>query len=116
MQLTTLVLITHLGSAPTYLAELRPGSASPAVDRTGTDDEELSEEAQQQSEEMEELRALEEVALNPSTKPNADLLQAMRRLGAVNPLREQIAENFSEPDLGGEPAGFELPRITDLAS
>src|SRR5258707_6309434 len=116
MQLTTLVLLTHFGSASTYLAELRPPSASQAVDRTGTEDEELSEEAKQQSEEMEELRALEEVALNPSTKPNADLLQAVRRLGAVTPLREQIAENFSEPDRGGEAVAFELPRITDLAS
>jgi membrane-bound lytic murein transglycosylase D len=116
MQLTTLVLLTHLGSAPTYLAEVRPATASPSVDRSGAEDEDLSEEAQQQSEEMEELRAAEEVALNPSTKPNADLLQAVRRLGAVNPLREQIAENFSEPDQTGGPMGFELPPVTDLAS
>ncbi len=116
MQLTTLVLLTHFGSASTYLAELRAPSESRAVVRTGTEDEELSEEAKQQSEEMEELRALEEVALNPSTQPNADLLQAVRRLGAVNPLREQIAENFSEPDRGGEAVAVEFPRITDLAS
>src|SRR5260370_23773607 len=65
---------------------------------------------------MEDLRALEEVALKPSPTPNADLLRAVRRPGAVTPSREEIGENFSEPDRGGEAVAFELPRITDLAS
>ena len=100
MQLTTLLLLTHLSSAPARLSESRPAPASGEV--AASEDEELSEEAKQQSEELEELRALEEVALNPATKPSANLLQSVRRLGATNPLREQLAEGLSEPELAGE--------------
>jgi membrane-bound lytic murein transglycosylase D len=114
MQLTTLLLLTHLSSAPAQISESRP--ASPPGEVGASEDEELSEEAKQQSEELEELRALEEVALNPSTKPSADLLQSVRRLGAANPLREQIAEGLSEPELAAAAAAFDLPRVTDIAN
>src|SRR5215471_15857405 len=114
MQLTTLLLLTHLSSAPAQISESRPATSPGEVG--ASEDEELSEEAKQQSEELEELRALEEVALNPSTKPSADLLQSVRRLGAANPLREQIAEGLSEPELAAAAAAFDLPRVTDIAN
>jgi len=81
-----------------------------------SEDEEISDEARKESEEMEELRALEEVALDPAAKPSADLRQSLRRLGAANPLRQELEDAFSEAEAGGEDPAFDLPRVTDLAS
>jgi membrane-bound lytic murein transglycosylase D len=80
------------------------------------DDAEISEEVEKQSAEMEELRALEEVALDPSAKPKAEVLQSFRRLGFANPLRNRMQEAYDEPALRDELAPIELPRITDLSS
>jgi len=87
-----------------------------APDPAAPEDNEMSEEAEKQSAEMEELRALEEVALDPSAKPNAELLQSLRRLGLANPLRNRMQEAYEEPETREGLAAIELPRITDLSS
>ncbi len=79
------------------------------------DDPEVAKEVEAQSAELEELKALEEAALDPGAKPNADLLQSMRRLGYGNPLRHRMQCSFDELDLRDDP-GSALPLITDLAN
>src|SRR5712692_9425031 len=120
MHLTPLLLLTFLGpglGSPTFDHSAR--SESPErrlVSIPDPEDEEISDEARKESEEMEELRALEEVALDPAAKPSADLRQSLRRLGAANPLRQELEDAFSEAEAGGEDPAFDLPRVTDLAS
>jgi membrane-bound lytic murein transglycosylase D len=65
---------------------------------------------------MEELRALEEVTLDPLAKPNAEVLQAIRRLGVTNPLRSRMEDAYSEGDAWEEFPAAELPLITDLSN
>jgi membrane-bound lytic murein transglycosylase D len=78
--------------------------------------EEASEEVESESAELEELRALEGAALDPSAKPNAEVLQALRRLGVANPLRLRMLDALEEPTLREDDTPPELPLITDLGS
>src|SRR5262249_39833314 len=127
MPISTLVLLAHLVLEQRALELARPASdtlvaaakhsrAALAPDPAAPDDSEMSEEVEKQSAEMEELRALEEVALDPSAKPNAELLQSLRRLGLANPLRNPMQEAYEEPEGHDDLAPIELPRITDLSS
>jgi membrane-bound lytic murein transglycosylase D len=128
MLIPTLVLLAQMASQ--RLPADRPSrppaksSAAPVTGSTVTPDstadetempEEVEKQSAEQSAEMEELRALEEVVLDPSAKPNAEILQAMRRLGVANPLRERMEGAFAEPETREDVSPLELPRITDLA-
>jgi membrane-bound lytic murein transglycosylase D len=129
MLFTTLVLLAQMASErpPAELVSPRPTSATTgaparggatAQDGTAYESDvpdEVERQSAEQSAEMEELRALEEVALDPSAKPNADILQAMRRMGMASPLRGRMESAFAEPDLREDLSPLELPRIKDLA-
>jgi membrane-bound lytic murein transglycosylase D len=78
--------------------------------------EEASEEVESESAELEELRALEGAALDPTAKPNAEVLQSLRRLGLANPLRSRMMDALEEPTLREDDTPPELPLITDLHS
>jgi membrane-bound lytic murein transglycosylase D len=84
-----------------------------------TDEAEMPEDVEkpgaEQSVEMEELRALEDVTLDPSVKRSAEILQSMRRLGVANPLRDRLEDAFSEPEMREDASPLELPMITDIA-
>ncbi len=86
------------------------------VDAELPDDPEDSEDVEKQSAELEELRALEEAALDPEARPSAELLQAMRHLGFGNPLRDRLACAFDEQTMRDDRGPAELPPVTDLAS
>jgi membrane-bound lytic murein transglycosylase D len=141
MQIITLVLLAQLASGqplegivralpptPVQPGQLirEPRAASPENPRavsgktenvvSDAEDSDSSEETEKQSAEMEELRALEEVALDPSAKPNADLLQAIRRLGITNPIRSRMEDAYAEGETREEFPSVELPLITDLSS
>lgn len=75
-----------------------------------------AEEIDQESAELEELRALEEVTLDPGSRPGAELLQAARRLGYGNPLRHRMECAFDPDEMREDPAPLPLAPITDLAS
>jgi membrane-bound lytic murein transglycosylase D len=97
---------------PVEQKALRQAAESDAV---ASDDAEAPEKMDEDSAELEELRALEEVALDPSSRPSAELLQSIRRLGFGNPLRQQMQEALEEAELRDDGV-FELAPITDLAS
>jgi membrane-bound lytic murein transglycosylase D len=78
--------------------------------------EEASEEVESESAELEELRALEGAALDPSARPNAEVLQTLRRLGLANPLRQRMLDVLEEPTLREDDALPPLPLITDVAN
>ncbi len=78
--------------------------------------EESSEEVEAESAELEELRALEGASLDPAARPNAEVLQSLRRLGLANPLRLRMLDALEEPTLREDDTPPELPLITDLAS
>jgi membrane-bound lytic murein transglycosylase D len=121
MLIPTLVLLAQMASERQAAERVRTrqpksiqASRAP-IAPDASSDEDMSDELEKQSAEMEELRALEEVALDPSAKPNAEILQAIRRLGMANPLRERLEEGFGEPEMREDASPLELPRITDLA-
>ena len=61
--------------------------------------EEASEQVESESAELEELRALEGATLDPAARPNAEVLQSLRRLGVANPLRLRMLDALEEPTL-----------------
>ncbi len=90
------------------------GSAAEPED--GSAPEEASEEVESESAELEELRALEGATLDPAARPNAEVLQSLRRLGVANPLRLRMLDALEEPTLREDDTPPELPLITDLAN
>ncbi|MCE9667474.1 LysM peptidoglycan-binding domain-containing protein [Myxococcus stipitatus] len=83
------------------------------------DDEEpeaTSAEVESESAELEELRALEGATLDPAARPNAEVMQSLRRLGLANPLRLRMLDALEEPTFREDDTPAELPLITDLGS
>jgi membrane-bound lytic murein transglycosylase D len=78
--------------------------------------EEANEEVESESAELEELKALEGAALDPAAKPNAAVLQSLRRLGLANPLRMRMLDAMEEATFREDDAPAELPLITNLES
>src|SRR5215471_20505008 len=127
MLIPTLVLLAQLASerqsaestftpsaqaVPAALPQ-RSSTAPEATSESEVDD--VDKQNSEQSAEMEELRALEEVALDPKVKVSAALRRSMRRLGVANPLRERLEDAFAEPQLREDVWSLELPPVTDLA-
>ncbi|RKH11693.1 LysM peptidoglycan-binding domain-containing protein [Corallococcus sp. CA053C] len=75
-----------------------------------------TEEVEAESAELEELRALEGAALDPESKPNAEMMQSLRRLGLTNPLRLRMLDALEEPTFREDDTPPALARITDLAT
>ncbi|HEX8700292.1 MAG TPA: LysM peptidoglycan-binding domain-containing protein [Myxococcaceae bacterium] len=89
---------------------------SAAEPEEGAEPEEASEEVESESAELEELRALEGATLDPAARPNAEVLQSLRRLGVANPLRLRMLDVLEEPTLREDDTPPELPLITDLTN
>ncbi|RKH61660.1 LysM peptidoglycan-binding domain-containing protein [Corallococcus llansteffanensis] len=75
-----------------------------------------TEEVEAESAELEELRALEGAALDPESKPNAEMMQSLRRLGLTNPLRLRMLDALEEPTFREDDTPPALARITNLAT
>nr|QKW93863.1 membrane-bound lytic murein transglycosylase D [Vitiosangium cumulatum] len=69
-----------------------------------------------ESTELEEMRALEGATLDPGARPNAEVLQSLRRLGVANPLRLRMLDALEEPTFREDEETGELPLITDLSN
>lgn len=127
-----LMLVTLAASAPSVQEELPMPPPPPGMQLLETEEkkqllgsaaageeeepEEANEEVESESAELEELRALEGATLDPMAKPNAEVLQSLRRLGLANPLRLRMLDALEEPTLREDDSLPELPLITDLAS
>jgi membrane-bound lytic murein transglycosylase D len=118
MFLPSLAMLAHLAAAPAGV-ELPMPPPPPGLQQLpaaeAADDPEVAKDVDEQSAELEELKALEEVALDPAAQPDAEVLGAMRRLGFGNPLRHRLQCAF-DPVEQGEGMPFELAPVTDLAS
>ncbi|MET0406675.1 MAG: LysM peptidoglycan-binding domain-containing protein [Cystobacter sp.] len=75
-----------------------------------------AEELEDESLELEEMRALEGATLDPGARPDAEVLQSLRRLGLANPLRLRMLDALDEPTFREDEESGELPLITDLSS
>ena len=81
------------------------------------DDPEVSKQVEQESEELEELRALEDVTVAPEADPDADVLQcACGGWGWRTRCGSGCWTRSDDAELREDAAPAELPRITDLAS
>ncbi|HSP79307.1 MAG TPA: LysM peptidoglycan-binding domain-containing protein, partial [Myxococcaceae bacterium] len=106
-----------LSSSAEPSAEAAPAEAAPAEAVPPSEAESHLEELEDaESTELEEMRALENVTLDPGARPNAEVLQSLRRLGLANPLRLRMLDALEEPTFREDEAITELPLITDLES
>ncbi len=80
------------------------------------DETDAPEEEDQDSAELEEVRALEEVALDPAAQPKAEVLQSVNRLGLGSPLRMRMLDALDEDTLREDSTPAELAPVSDLAS
>src|SRR5687767_3612032 len=67
--------------------------SSPTADEEPEDSQEIDEE----SAELEAMRAAEQLAIDPVAAPDAQLLQSLRRLGIAHPVRQRLLDNFDDP-------------------
>ncbi len=93
---------------PPGMQLLEPQPAAPA-DAEGDD-------ADVGPSELDELRALEEVTLEPAAKSDAELREQVQRLGLGNALRERLEQALDEAETSGDPLPFVLDPVTDVAS
>lgn len=92
------------------------GRATAKPDFRATDEEhEPSEEIDEESAELEAMRALEQRAIDSVPAPEDQLRQSLRRLGLAHPLRQRMLDAFEEPVLREDFTPPPLPRIRNLA-
>ncbi|HEY0096584.1 MAG TPA: LysM peptidoglycan-binding domain-containing protein [Archangium sp.] len=102
-----------VGAAP---AGQEPGSEAVSAGEEPQDEAAEAEEPTEESTELEEMRALEGATLDPGARPNAEVLQSLRRLGLANPLRQRMLDALEEPTFREDEELGELPLITDLSN
>jgi len=66
------------------------------------------------SEELEEMRALENAVLDPAAKPSPEVLRSVRALGTASPLRARLEDGAEV--LSGEDPVVNLGVVTDLTT
>jgi len=107
-----LLLLSSAAAAPAPEASPTAPPRAPAqAGSPGSADDADDEPA---SEELEEMRALEDAVLDPAAKPSPDVLRSVRALGTASPLRARL-EDGAEVLSGDEPV-VDLGLITDLST
>jgi len=106
--------------------EEETSAASAPDDDEGTDDDPaVARKVDEQSAELEEMRALEDATITrpdpgaPHLEPGGGLRAAVRRLGLGNPMRHHLLDVLQELDDAARDASVgppELPLVTDLSS
>ena len=118
MLLATLLVLAPVGALPPAAAAnevpARSGSDASAPASEADDDEDApADAADPASEEMEALRAVEEMAIDSGADPAAALLGSIYQLGPGHPLRQRLEDVLQDLD-HREDAPAELGQITDL--
>src|SRR6185503_4188882 len=115
LSLALVLLLSSAASAPAPATDASPSApprapaqaATPAATPDDGDDEPASEE-------LEEMRALEDAVLDPAAKPSPEVLRSVRALGTASPLRARL-EDGSELLSSDEPV-VDLGLVTDLST
>jgi membrane-bound lytic murein transglycosylase D len=109
-----------VGAAPASAQEpereVQVQSAEEVLEDLRNEAADAAEEPTAESTELEEMRALEGATLDPGARPNAEVLQSLRRLGLANPLRQRMLDAMEEPTFREDEELGELPLITDLSN
>ena len=107
--LAILLALSNASAEPSPTAPPRaPAQAgAPLATPDDTDDEPASEE-------LEEMRALEDAVLDPAARPSPEVLRSVRALGTASPLRARL-EDAAEALSSDEPVA-NLGLVTDLAT
>lgn len=102
--------------------EEEAAAASTPDDEDADDDPAVARKVDEQSAELEEMRALEDATITtsaPRADPGGGLRAAVRRLGLGNPMRHHLLDVLQELDDAARDASAgppELPLVTDLSS
>ncbi|MGZ3444789.1 MAG: LysM peptidoglycan-binding domain-containing protein, partial [Myxococcaceae bacterium] len=83
MSLAILLILlssSDAAASPSAPPRVPPEAVAPAPTSDDADDEPASEE-------LEEMRALENAVLDPAAKPSPEVLRSVRALGTASPLR-----------------------------
>lgn len=75
----------------------------------------LAEEPDQDTE-LEEMRALEEAAIDPGARADASMRSLLGQLGAATLVRDRLEDALETAEQSGEELSFELSPVTDVAS
>jgi len=113
MTLLTLTALLALASSPAAASPTAPPRArggEPMVGTPAVDDG----DDEPPSEELEEMRALENAVLDPAARPSPEVLRSVRSLGTASPLRARLEDGADA--LSGEEPAVTLGLITDLSS
>ncbi|HTS80341.1 MAG TPA: LysM peptidoglycan-binding domain-containing protein [Myxococcaceae bacterium] len=109
---TALALLLALSNSPAAPASDAPPRATPGPEASPATTEDAEDEPV--SEELEEMRALEDAVLDPSAKPSPEVLRSVRALGTASPLRARLEDGAEL--LSGEEPVVDLGLVTDLTT
>lgn len=103
------------GSPSPPQAALAP-DAGPAIGSTAPDDEADGPLPEADDAELDEMRAVEEAAIDPKAQSDAELRAALEHLGYGSLVRDRLEAALDVAQLSGDELEFQLGPITDLDS
>ena len=100
---------------PRGMKQLSAAEQSALLERADGDDEapEQSEQIEEESADLEAMRAMEDMAFDPDTREDALILQTVQQLGPNNPLRQRLEDVLADDD-HREDSPPELDPVTNL--
>jgi membrane-bound lytic murein transglycosylase D len=113
MTLLTLTAFLALASSPAAASPTAPPRARDGEPKLSAPKAEEGDD-EPPSEELEEMRALENAVLDPAARPSPEVLRSVRSLGTASPLRARLEDGAD--GLSGEEPAVTLGLITDLSS
>jgi membrane-bound lytic murein transglycosylase D len=114
LSLALLLLLSSAAAAPASATDPSPSAPPRAPAQAGTPAATPDDDDEPASEELEEMRALEDAVLDPAAKPSPEVLRSVRALGTASPLRARL-EDGSELLSSDEPV-VDLGLVTDLST
>ncbi len=114
MSLPFVLLMLSSGAAAPEASPTAPPRAPAQAVNPGRTSDDIDADDEPASEELEEMRALEDAVLDPAAKPSPEVLRSVRALGTASPLRARL-EDGAEELSAGEPV-VNLGLVTDLST
>jgi len=109
-----LLVLSSAAAAPAPAASPTAPPRAPVQVGSPTSPDDVDADDEPASEELEEMRALEDAVLDPAAKPSPEVLRSVRALGTASPLRARL-EDGAEVLSGDEPV-VNLGLVTDLST